>query len=133
MIKTKNLRFKFYLKILYFLISIVVVYFVSPKEGRFRYEFQKGSPWMHESLYAPFDFAIYKTDDEIKKEKDSIKNNLIPYFKFDEEVFKTEIFNFSKDFEIKWKEHADVFYRIPDESSDNEQKLKYNDISSDKW
>ncbi len=123
--KTKNLKFKFYLKILYFLVSVAIVYFVSPKEGRFRYEFQKGSPWMHESLYAPFDFAIYKTDNEIKAEKDSIKNNLIPYFKFNDDVYKAEIFKFSKNFEAKWKEHASIFYRIPDESNDNEQKLKY--------
>ncbi len=123
--KIKSARIKFYLKILYFIISIAIVYLVSPKEGRFRYEFQKGSPWMHESLYAPFDFAIYKTNDEIKKEKDSIKNNLVPYFKINNEIYKNAIFNFSKNFETKWKEHINVYYRVPDEESNNEQKLKY--------
>lgn len=125
MVKLHQFKLKFYLKILYFIIAIVIVYFVYPKEGKFKYEFQKGSPWMHESLYAPFNFAIYKTDNELVKEKDSIKNNLIPYFTFNDNTFKNQIIKFSADFEAKWKEHDNEYYRIPDEQENNKQKLKY--------
>ncbi|HSM63162.1 MAG TPA: HDIG domain-containing protein, partial [Gillisia sp.] len=51
-------------------------------------------PWQYENLYAPFDFAILKTDDEIVKEKDQIISNNIPYYSFNEEVvarIKTQI------------------------------------------
>ncbi len=47
-----------YISIL-FLISFLIVAFLFPGEGNFRYEFQKGQPWLHENLVAPFDFAIY--------------------------------------------------------------------------
>lgn len=57
-----------------------------PKGGKFKYEITKGKPWQYENLYAPFDFAILKTDDEIVKEKDQIIDNHIPYFNYNEEL-----------------------------------------------
>ena len=45
-----------------FLITIVAIVYIFPKQGKFKYEFQnlKGKPWYHEDLIAPFDFAIKK-------------------------------------------------------------------------
>lgn len=63
-----------------FIASAGLLYFAIPGEGRFRYEFQKGRPWMHETLIAPFDFAIQKSEMEIKAEKDSLLQSLLPYF-----------------------------------------------------
>ena len=45
-----------------FVITAVGLYFALPQEGRFRYEFQKGRPWMHPTLIAPYDFAITGID-----------------------------------------------------------------------
>jgi len=53
-----------------------------PKGGKFKYEITKGKPWQYENLYAPFDFAILKNEDEIIKEKDKIINNNIPYYTY---------------------------------------------------
>src|SRR5690554_1235884 len=75
----------FYKVFLFMLTSVLIVYLM-PKGGKFKYEITKGKPWQYENLYAPFDFAILKTDDEIVKEKDQIINNHIPYFNFDEEI-----------------------------------------------
>ena len=80
----KNQAF-FYKAFLFILTSVLIVYLM-PKGGKFKYEITKGKPWQYENLYAPFDFAILKTDDEIVKEKDQIINNHIPYFNFDEEI-----------------------------------------------
>ncbi len=49
-----------------FVAGIGLIFLVFPGESRFRFEFQKGSPWRHETLIAPFNFAILKTDAEIK-------------------------------------------------------------------
>ena len=43
--------------------------YLFPKSGKFKYNFEKGKPWQSENLYAPFDFAIKKTENEISKEK----------------------------------------------------------------
>jgi cyclic-di-AMP phosphodiesterase PgpH len=72
----------FYLAMV-FIAGIGLIFLVFPGESRFKYEFQKGSPWRHETLIAPFNFAILKTDAEVKAETDSIRNTYIPYFALD--------------------------------------------------
>ena len=49
------------LKVLIYVLAIVIVIWVSPKESLFKYEFQVGKPWSHDDLIAPFDFATLKT------------------------------------------------------------------------
>ena len=75
----------FYKVFLFILTAFVIVYLL-PKGGKFKYEITKGKPWQYENLYAPFDFAILKTDDEIVKEKDQIIANNIPYYTYNEET-----------------------------------------------
>ncbi|GAA4271836.1 HDIG domain-containing protein [Aquimarina gracilis] len=63
--------------------------YLFPKGGIFKYEFIKGKPWQYENLYAPFDFAIAKTQQEIETEKKRITDNIIPYFEYDTIVANT--------------------------------------------
>jgi len=42
---------------------------------KFRFEFQKGNPWQHNMLYAPFDFPVTKSQRELSAEKDSLLKN----------------------------------------------------------
>lgn len=73
-------------KVFLFIITAIVIVYLLPKGGKFKYEITKGKPWQYENLYAPFDFAILKTDDEIVKEKDQIIANNIPYYTFSQAV-----------------------------------------------
>lgn len=66
-----------------FVVGIGIIFWVFPGESRFKYEFQKGSPWRHETLIAPFNFAIMKSEAEIKRESDSLLASYTPYFKID--------------------------------------------------
>jgi cyclic-di-AMP phosphodiesterase PgpH len=75
---------EFIFKILLFLIAAVFIIFLLPKEGKFKYEFQKNKPWVHEDLFAPYDFAINKTNEEIEAEKNQLKNTYALYFNRDE-------------------------------------------------
>lgn len=84
----------FYL-LMVFVAGIGLIFLVFPGESRFKYEFQKGSPWRHETLIAPFNFAILKTDAEIKAESDSILTTYTPYFALDTLVETTKIKEFS--------------------------------------
>ncbi len=63
-----------------FSFSIFLLYWIIPGDSRFRYEFQKNAPWRHETLIAPFNFAIYKSDEIIKNERDSIQKQFVPYY-----------------------------------------------------
>ena len=73
-------------KVLLFLVAIFLVVFLLPKEGKFKYEFQKNKPWVHQDLFAPFDFAINKSNQEIAAEKIQIQQNQILYFNSNEKV-----------------------------------------------
>jgi len=69
-----------------------------PREGKFSYSFVEGRPWQYNLLIAPFDFPIYKTDDEMKKEQDSIQTQSFPYFKKNEEIARRQIQLFNENF-----------------------------------
>ncbi|MGE0562005.1 MAG: HD family phosphohydrolase [Flavobacteriales bacterium] len=74
-------KHEFIFKLLIFLSAIILVVFLFPREGKFKYEFQKNKPWVHQDLYAPFDFAILKSTQEIEEEKNQLKNSHLLYFK----------------------------------------------------
>ena len=75
--------------------SISILYMIVPGESRFRYEFQKNAPWRHETLIAPFNFAILKPEEIIKKEQDSIKTQFIPYYNEDTLISTQQPINFN--------------------------------------
>ncbi|MCM4157383.1 HDIG domain-containing metalloprotein [Gramella sp. AN32] len=75
----------FYKVFLFVLTSVLIVYLL-PKGGKFKYDIPKGKPWQYESLYAPFDFAILKTDEEIAEEKSEITDTHIPYYDFNSDI-----------------------------------------------
>ncbi|MCF6306915.1 MAG: HDIG domain-containing protein [Flavobacteriaceae bacterium] len=76
----------FIYKIFLFVLATVLIIYLLPKGGQFKYNFQKGKPWQYENLYAPFSFAIKKSQEEIELEIDKIRSEAIPYFEIDEET-----------------------------------------------
>ena len=84
-----RLKIKLPVKVLFFLTSAIITVFLIPGSGKFRYEFQKGEPWKHNTLIADYDFPVYKSDEDLKAEKDSILFNVKPYYIFNDNVYKT--------------------------------------------
>jgi len=70
-------------RVLLFALAAALLILMFPKEATFKYEFRKGKYWMHEDLVAPFDFAILKTEQELKTEKDTLLSVHKPFFTFD--------------------------------------------------
>lgn len=97
-------QYSYIYKALLFIASIALVVLQFPKEGKFKYEFQKGKPWLHEDLIAQFDFAILKSEDEIAAEKLSVTDAMNLYFSYNTEVKDEKIKSFVKEFESKWNE-----------------------------
>ncbi|MDT0690071.1 HDIG domain-containing protein [Salegentibacter sp. F188] len=73
-------------KVFLFILTAVLIVYLLPKGGKFKYDIPKNKPWQYENLYAPFDFAILKTEEEIQEERQEIRNSLIPYYEFDTAV-----------------------------------------------
>ncbi|MGB5556316.1 MAG: HDIG domain-containing metalloprotein [Flavobacteriaceae bacterium] len=70
-------------KYLLYLVTVGCIVFFFPKGGKFKYEFQKGKPWQYENLYAPFDFSIKKTAEELSKEKQNAIDQRQNYYRYD--------------------------------------------------
>jgi len=64
-------------------LSVFLIVYFFPTGGQFKYEIIKSKPWQYENLYAPFDFAILKSSEEISAEKSKIIKTHIPYFNYD--------------------------------------------------
>ncbi len=103
--------------VLYFVFASLLIVYLFPKVGKFRYEFQKGRPWMHEDLQAPFDFPINKSSQELSRERDSVLKDFKPYFNFDNSIHPEEIEQFRESFEIKWKDYSLEEFKIPNDKA----------------
>jgi len=75
-------------KILLFVLITATVVYLFPKGGQFKYNIQKGKPWPYENLYAPFDFAILKSEEDLSKEKEEIEANKKLFFTVREGVLE---------------------------------------------
>ena len=67
-------------KVILFLITTVAIVYLFPKGGQFKYDFNNGQLWKYDNLYAPFDFAVQKSEAEIKIEKQRIEANSKLFF-----------------------------------------------------
>ena len=94
-------------KVFLFVVTTFLIVYLFPKSGTFRYSFEKGKPWQSENLYAPFDFAIQKSTDQIEAEKTSISKGATIFFEVDTTVFSGV--------KIKLKQvFNQAFYEIPE-------------------
>jgi len=73
-------------KALLFAFSTLFIVYLIPIKNQFSYDFSKGDTWGYESLYAPFDFAIIKSQSEIEAEKLRLRKEAIVYFEADNSV-----------------------------------------------
>ena len=52
-------------------IIFLVVFFLMPRNSKFPYDYRKGREWKYETLFAQFDFPIYKTEEQMREERNS--------------------------------------------------------------
>ena len=67
-------------------LAFLLLVLLMPRNAKFAYDYRKGRPWKYETLYAQFDFPIYKTDEQIREERGRMSTDAIPYYKFSEET-----------------------------------------------
>tara|TARA_B100001758_G_scaffold247628_2_gene266259 strand:+ start:12602 stop:14707 length:2106 start_codon:yes stop_codon:yes gene_type:complete len=96
--------FRFFL----FSATLIVILFSYPRQVKFKYEFTKGKPWMHESIISPFDFSVLKSESEINKEKEIIEAQHLPIFNYSNEIFEIKAEEFVNIFEKKWSEKKGI-------------------------
>ncbi|MDC9724154.1 MAG: HDIG domain-containing protein [Urechidicola sp.] len=123
-------------KIFLYIATVVLIVFLFPKGGKFKYDYFKGKPWQYENYYAPFSFAIQKSTDEISLERQNIIDNTKLYFSYDQEIIdevkrnfidgveNTQYSeNFGRVFNNKGIEIIDLVYKVGFVDGQSEQLL----------
>lgn len=65
--------------------TLIIVYFL-PKDKSLQFTYEVGEPWHYGNIIAKFDFPIYKTDEALQQERDSLLRTFYPYFQSDKKV-----------------------------------------------
>ena len=89
-------------KIMLFLAALCLIIWLMPRNAKFKYDYQKMRPWQHESLYAPFNFPIYKTTEQLKNEQETFLKDVYPIFIFDNKATSENKKLMLKDFDMQW-------------------------------
>lgn len=78
--------------------SVVIIVWLMPRSTHNTYKIEKGKPWTYADLKAPFDFPIYKSDEAVKAERDSLMKEYEPYYLYDNEIVVKQLRQFAKDY-----------------------------------
>ena len=60
------------------IVTVGIIVWAMPREEGQRFRYDVGKPWMYGSFIASFDFPIYKTDEAMKAEQDSLMAEFQP-------------------------------------------------------
>lgn len=71
-------------------VAFIIMMFFFPKEGKFQYDYHKGRPWLYETLIAPIDFPILKSEAELLSEKELAASKVVPYYIYDNNVLEIQ-------------------------------------------
>ncbi len=82
-------------KLAVFIAAVIIIVIFLPSEKEFNYKFDLHRPWQYGQLIATFDFPIYKGEDVIKKEQDSLMTLYKPYYQKNNNVEIAQIHNLS--------------------------------------
>ena len=122
-------------KVVAFLVAIALVWWLMPRTSKFKYEYQLSKPWQHETLYAPFNFPIYKDFETLTAETAAAAAKVKPIFVFNDgemTAARNALFNA---FEERWdgnfdkENNLDKLFVIYD-SIENQGIVAYDNATS---
>ena len=80
------------------LATAAIIVWLMPRNSQASFKIERGKPWVYNDLSAPFDFPIYKSDEAVKAERDSMMKHYEPYYIFNEEIVGKQVRQFYKDY-----------------------------------
>lgn len=76
------------------IVAVVLIVLFLPRTRGKLFHYDEGKPWLYGQLIAKFDFPIFKTDEALKTERDSIMKNFQPYYNINQAVEQKKINQF---------------------------------------
>ena len=80
------------------LATTAIIVWLMPRNTQASFKIERGKPWVYNDLSAPFDFPIYKSDEAVKAERDSLMKRYEPYYIYNEDVVGKQVRQFYKDY-----------------------------------
>ena len=125
-------------------LAFIIMVICFPNEGKFKYEYHKGRPWMYETLIAPMDFPILKSDADLLAEKEEAASKVVPYYIYDNAVGQAQQaalarlqlrFSIPRDLEVEIAGALSHIYSvgiIPDNSEQASSRTSYVIVQRDR-
>lgn len=102
MIKFNNQNNKllqsFVSRIVLVVLTVALIVALLPRSQGKMFHYDEGKPWMYGQLIAKFDFPIFKSEETLKNERDSIMKSFRPYFNVNPKIEEQKIGQFLKDY-----------------------------------
>lgn len=83
--------------VLVLITTFLIVWFLPRSENK-RFAYEVGEPWHYGTIIAKYDFPIYKTEEALQKEKDSLLRQFQPYYNYIYDTEAEQIAKFNHDF-----------------------------------
>jgi len=84
------------------MVVVTVIVLMLPKEAKFKFEYYEGRPWKYETLIAPNDLPILKSENNFKAERREIINSTKPYFAYNQTISDDAIDKGINKFDSLW-------------------------------
>lgn len=78
---------------------IVFISFLFPSANEFSFRYQEGQTWLYSDLVADYNFPVLKRDDLIASERQSVKDNFIPFYDYNSSRGDSVRIAFGNDFD----------------------------------
>ena len=80
------------------IVTVTIVVWSMPHDNRSYYHLEQGKPWKYAEFTAPYDFAVYKSEEAIRMEQDSVLRFFEPYYRFDKGTESRMVSKFNADY-----------------------------------
>ncbi len=78
--------------------TIALIVWAMPRDNENNYKIEVGKPWRYADFTAPFNFPIYKSEEVVQRQRDSLLREFEPYYNLDPTVEGRQIQQFTKDY-----------------------------------
>ena len=78
--------------------TVSLIVWAMPRNSSTNLKIEKGKPWRYGDFTAPFDFPIYKSDELISHERDSLLRKFEPYYDYNATTGPAQIRQFRQDY-----------------------------------
>lgn len=78
------------------LTTLLIVWFLPRNEGR-KFDYEVGEPWHYGTIIAKYDFPVYKTEEALAQERDSLLRQFQPYYDYNSTIEVEEMAKLRQD------------------------------------